>query len=343
MGQGMIVRRGGGAKELALRVQVGTVQPTGSAGMLWVNTATASNHWAAAVAAPASPAAGDLWVQMDAVSANVIELLRKNSTRINVLRVMQYDGSAWQAVEAYYHDGTDWTQISSTFNPDTDIAYTGTKTLLDDGSGHWRVKFLTSGVLTVAQPVLIDAFLVGGGGASSSGAGGAGAYTGTYGSITLAPGTSYPITVGAGSTSKSSAGGQTSAFSHTANGGGAHADYQGGAGGSGGGGYGNGTVNGGNAGYDGSAGQTTNGNYPGGAGQGTTTREFAEASGALYASGGPGMYYIDTANNAGAAAPGGSAVNQAGAANTGNGAGGNNGGNLAGGSGIVVIRDQRAA
>ncbi len=339
----MIFNHGGGGQGLSLRVQVGTVQPTGSAGMLWVNTATASNHWAAAVAAPASPAAGDLWVQMDAVSANVIELLRKNSTRINVLRVMQYDGTAWQAVEAYYHDGTDWTQISRTFNPDTDIAYTGTKALLDDGSGHWRVKFLTSGVLTVAQPVLIDAFLVGGGGASSSGAGGAGAYTGTYSSVALSPGTSYPITVGAGSASMGSAGGQTSAFSHTVNGSAAHANYQGGAGGSGGGGYGNATAKGGDAGYDGSAGQTTNGNYPGGAGQSTTTREFAEASGALYASGGPGMYYVDTANMAGAPAPGGSAVNQAGAANTGNGAGGNNGGNLPGGSGIVVIRDQRAA
>ncbi|MEA4928516.1 MAG: hypothetical protein VB104_07545 [Candidatus Limiplasma sp.] len=339
----MIFNHGGGGQGLSLRVQVGTVQPAGSAGMLWVNTTTASNHWAAAVTAPANPATGDLWMQMDAASANVIELLRRNSVRINIARVMQYDGSAWQAVEAHYYDGSDWTQISNTFNPETDIAYTGTKTLLDDGSGHWRVKFLTSGVLTVAQPVFIDAFLVGGGGASSSGAGGAGAYTGTYGSITLAPGTSYPITVGAGSTSKSSAGGQTSAFSHTANGGGAHADYQGGSGGTGGGGYGNGVVKGGDAGYDGSAGETTNGNYPGGSGQGTTTREFAEATGALYASGGPGMYYIDTANMAGAAAPGGSAVNQAGAANTGNGAGGNNGGNLAGGSGIVVIRDQRAA
>lgn len=256
---------------------------------------------------------------------------------------MQYDGSAWKGVEAYYHNGTAWVQVSSTFDPATDITYTGTKALLDDGSGHWRVKFLTSGVLTVAQPVLIDAFLVGGGGASSSGAGGAGGYTGTFGSIMLSPGTSYPITVGAGSASMSSAGGQTSAFGHAVNGGAAHDNYRGGVGGSGGGGYGNGVVKGGDAGYDGSAGQTSNGNYPGGAGQGTTTREFAEAGGALYASGGPGMFYVDGSGTNGTAAPGGSAVNQAGAANTGNGAGGNNGGNLAGGSGIVVIRDQRAA
>lgn len=343
MGQALILRRGGGAKELALRVQVGTVQPTGSAGMLWVNTATPSSHWSAAVAQPASPASGNLWVQMNAASANVVELLRKNSVRINVLRVMQYDGSSWKGVEAYYHNGTAWVQVSSTFNPATDIAYTGTKTLLDDGSGHWRVKFLTSGVLTVAQPVLIDAFLVGGGGANSSGAGGGSGYTGTFSGIALAPGTNYTITIGAGSTARTSAGGQTVAIGHTVNGGAAHDDYRGGAGGSGGGGYGNGAVNGGNAGYDGSAGQTSNGNYPGGAGQGTTTREFAEASGALYASGGPGMHYVDTANNAGAAAPGGSAVNQAGAANTGNGAGGSGNGGLAGGSGIVVIRDQRAA
>ena len=36
----MILNMSGGAKELAVKVVGGTVQPTGVAGMLWCNTAT---------------------------------------------------------------------------------------------------------------------------------------------------------------------------------------------------------------------------------------------------------------------------------------------------------------
>ena len=68
-----------------------------------------------------------------------------------------------------------------------------------------------------------------------------------------------------------------------------------------------------------------------GQGQGTTTREFGESTGDLYASGG---YY--NANN-------GTNGEGNGADNTGNGAGGTNNNNKStvGGSGIVVIRNHR--
>lgn len=330
----MILRRGGGAKELAIRVQNGTVQPAGSAGMLWVNTATPSNHWAMAVTAPAAPATGDLWVRTDAASANVVELLRKNSVRINVLRVMQYDGSSWQAVEAHYYDGTDWTQLSNAFNPATDITYTGTMTLLDDGGEHWRVKFLTSGVLTVTQSVLIDAFLVGGGGGGGlvgeSGGGGGAGYTATYANATLTSGVSYVITIGSGGSVKANGGNTSiSVLGYSANGGIGATSNTGGAGGSGGGSFRA------SPGYAGGS-DGSNGLGPGGTGQGTTTREFAETTGALYAGGGGGGV-----SGTGGAGGGGNGDN--GGSNGTDNTGGGGGFNHTGGSGIVVIRDQRAA
>lgn len=139
--------------------------------------------------------------------------------------------------------------------------------------------------------MVIDVFLVGGGGGAGSsycGAGGAG-YTTTVRSVVVAANTAYPIVVGAAGTQTytvQSDGGTSSAFSAVANGG--HHSVSGdktwkktGAnGGSGGGGQ---YADGGTDGSDGATGDTA-----GGKGQGTTTREFGEADGDLYASGGGG-------------------------------------------------------
>ena len=58
------------------------------------------------------------------------------------------------------------------------FTYTGTHEYIDDGGGNWRIKFLTSGTLTLKNKITVDVFLVGGGGAGGSGngymAGGAG-------------------------------------------------------------------------------------------------------------------------------------------------------------------------
>ncbi|MEA5058850.1 MAG: hypothetical protein VB049_02260, partial [Candidatus Pelethousia sp.] len=48
---------------------------------------------------------------------------------------------------------------------ESDFTYTGDYALVDDGEGNWRLKFLTSGTFTPKKDMLIDAFLVGGGGA----------------------------------------------------------------------------------------------------------------------------------------------------------------------------------
>lgn len=220
------------------------------------------------------------------------------------------------------------------------FTYTGAYSLIDDEDGNWRIKFLSSGTLNFTEfgtgNGSIDVFCVGGGGGSgnywntngnynSTGCGGAG-YTKTQQMVCLLN-TDYAVVIGEGGLYKSSIGGSqagtpggSSSFDAiSANGGdpgtGNRGNSTGGKGGSGGAGstsvtsgaVGTGGVDGGNG--------TSNG----GSGQGTTTKEFAEVNGELYASGG-GSNLISLY------------------ANTGNGgiAKGN------GASGIVVIRNHRS-
>lgn len=211
----------------------------------------------------------------------------------------------------------------------------GTYQVLDDGDGNWRIKFLSSGTFTPLRDMVIDAFLVGGGGSGSSstlkttGSGGGGGYTKTVKSIILTANTAYSIVVGAGGAGN--AGGDTSAFSETVAGGQGGTNDGGGNGGSGGGACDRDTKTGCDGGSDGSDGSGTT-NNPGGTGQGTTTREFGESDGDLYAAGGGGYY--SESSGAGGAGGGGNAQ-ESGVANTGSGGGAVGG---AGGSGIVIIR-----
>lgn len=318
-----IMNQGGGAKELAIKVLGGITQPTGKAGYIWVNTATAIGKYTFSVAEPGSPASGDVWLQMDAASTSVVELLRTdNSVKVNILRVKQYNGTNWDVCAAYYHDGTSWTQVSFAFDLAMDITYTGSYTMVDDGSGDWLVKFLTSGTLTFTQyPGGIDVFAVGGGaGGNGYGAGGAG-YTTTSLDVVVDVDAGIPVSIGAGSsavsgTATASQGGTTALGGINALGGYGATSYSGGDGGSGGGGEDGGTHF--DGGVDGADGEPYS---RGGIGQHTTTREFAEASGTLYSTGGSSITTV------------------AGTANTGDGGGRN----AKGGSGIVIIRNHRAA
>lgn len=219
------------------------------------------------------------------------------------------------------------------------FTYTGTYTILYDDDEekpitNYRIRFLTSGTLNFQTlPSDIDVFLVGGGGgAASSGTayarscgGGGGGYTNTHRKLTLEVGTDYTITIGAGGSGGSYGysggnGGASSAFGYSASGGygGSYSNDSGGNGGSGGASYdvyGSGGTDGGNG--EGSK---------GGTGQGSTTREFGEADGTLYSTGG-------STNKA-----------AAGAANTGDGGsyyGSTQTAGRAGGSGIVIIRNAR--
>lgn len=255
--------------------------------------------------------------------------------------------------------------------PDIDFEYSGQYIRRAEDN---VVEFLSTGVLTIKKDVYTDLFLVGGGGggvvnSTNANGGGGGGYTKTVLNVLLNKGT-YNIEIGAGGaggTAGSGAdGGATSITGNnglfaTADGG-KHAQTSfpgaGGNGGSGGGGgsyaYRTGSVNGGTGGADGASGGSGRGS--GGTGQGTTTREFGEATGKLYAGGGGGGGYYnsgyDANPGAGGAGGGGNGARLYGSVgdgtpNTGGGGGGGfdyvgmssgiiSGGS--GGSGIVCIR-----
>ena len=243
------------------------------------------------------------------------------------------------------------------------FSYTGSKNVIHDGNGNWRIKFYTSGTFVANYNASLDVFAVGGGGAGTyaasdrGGGGGGGGYTTTSKGFTVFSATSYSVVIGAGGTNNSSntgGTGGTSSFSSVRAAGGTStipvetAAGNGGNGGSGGGmsGYYNragdalkGGSNGGNAAY------TWAESGRRGIGQGTTTREFGESTGDLYSGGGSGAERGNTTTIiAGGSGGGGTGGNGgAGTANTGGGGGGSTAqsGGGAGGSGIVIIRNHR--
>lgn len=226
---------------------------------------------------------------------------------------------------------------------------TATYVILDDGNGDWRIKFTSSGTWTPTKTITIDVFAVGGGAGGGVGRyGGCGGYTTTQNSVVLQAGVAYAIVVGAGG-AVASVGNESSAFGVTASGGGTYG------GGSGGGAGSSWTSSaGGNGGSDGSDGAdvVNSSTNTGRSGQGTTTREFGESTGDLYAgAGGGGTPSTSLAGGTGGSGGGGRGGNAgtitpfAGTANTGGGGGGGSASGVGaqGGSGICVIRNHREA
>ena len=271
-----------------------------------------------------------------------------------------------------------------------EFTYTGDYAIVDDSDnpisdfaswkGNWKIRFLTSGTLTFTKlngwNGQLDVFLVGGGGSGAVAAwqngdgcgGGAGGYTKTVKAVTVTVGVAYPIVVGAGGnratpdSNLGKKGGDTSAFGISASGGEGGGNYAGGAGGSGGGAgtWGN-NHTAGDGGSDGSDGENAahdSGTFIGGKGQGTTTREFGESSGNLYAGAGGGAFHgggtSGTSGTSGSGGAGGGGdgsknIGTDGTTNTGGGGGGSGkaaaSGDVgsAGGSGIVIARNARRA
>lgn len=248
------------------------------------------------------------------------------------------------------------------------FTYTGTYNVREDGV----VELLSSGTIVFLEPKVIDVFMVGGGsagggnpggGQSVGRGGGAGGYTRTVRRMAVTPNTQYPVTIGTGGANYDVDGG-SSVFNTFSVAGGEKvgSNTNGGNGGSGGGGavmnnsdYGTG----GSDGQNGEQGYWSDHTINGGNGQKTTTREFGEAIGKLYAAGGGGGRYISAPTpvvSIGGAGGGGSGgwfgssdyqAPAAGVANTGSGGGGGgvtgtknhsiNG--ASGGSGIVCFRE----
>ena len=249
------------------------------------------------------------------------------------------------------------------------FTYTGEYNVRDDGV----VELLTSGTLVFLSPAVIDRFMVGGGGSgaghqgsSKNGqGGGGGGYTRTDKRLQVSQGLSIAVIIGVGGSQSQDYGmdgGSTSWNSDTVKGGlggGKNSSgkkvttLRGGAGGSGGGGQcaSSEDLSLGYGGSDGNnGGNGTNGT--GGEGQGTTTREFGEDTGKLYAGGGSGGRYVATATavtsipgdggggtGAWVGPPGRQKLPTSGVANTGGGGGGGCiTGGASGGSGIVCFR-----
>lgn len=224
-------------------------------------------------------------------------------------------------------------------------SYTGISEFIDDGHKNWRLKFLTSGTLTLMNDQILDVFCVGGGGGGHSAAGnaaggGGGGYTNTARGIPAVSGV-YEIVVGNGGAARTR-GGTSSAFGISADGGKGATTGTGANGGSGGGA---GARDGGSDGSDGfpySSGGAV------GEGQNSTTREFGDPSGTLYSGGGGGGYRSGQPTGHGGEGGGGDGSTSQtgsgsnGAANTGGGGGGAyNATGGSGGSGIVIIRNRR--
>ena len=231
------------------------------------------------------------------------------------------------------------------------FTYDGDYVIRDDGV----VELLTSGTITFLSPAVIDIFCVGGGGgggraASGSGSsgrsgGGGGGYTTTVKSLRVLAQQAIPITIGDGGNTESD-GGASSWGDYSANGGlkGRFGESGGSAGAGGNGGSGGGTGNNGKGGSDGSNGGGGLSHIPAGIGQGSTTREFGELTGKLYAGGGSGAGG-GTGGEGGGGNAGYNSAGGDGVANSGGGGGGTKSYNAStmyyggkGGSGIVCFR-----
>ena len=229
------------------------------------------------------------------------------------------------------------------------IEYSGNCTLLNDGSGNWRIKFTTSGTVKFNTSMSIDIFLVGGGGGGSDNGGGGGGYTKTYKSQVISTG-SYAVNVGSGGGAGSNGGASyfKDSTTYVAKGGNSGSGSYGGSGGSGGGGV---CGAGGSYGNSGNCNNYCYGDFEAGAagaGQKTTTCEFGEGTtssctrGTNYAYSGGGTSGFDSFNpsvGGGASCNGGSCGSAK--ANTGGGGGGYYNAATSGGSGIVIIRNKR--
>lgn len=293
------------------------------------------------------------------------------------------DGTDYHfALFALSADGKYKPPVVKTYTPEIwpKYDYTGQHTLIKDNAEQewWRIKFLSSGVLTwLSADAEIDVFLVGGGGCSDGYEiytptnGGGGGYTKTQNKIRITKNQRISIEIGAGGAK--SDGGVTKFDTITVEGGKKNGD-----GGSGGGGYAYVpisayTPHGGKGGEDGADGEygtaytsigeeTMDGLKRGepGRGQGTTTREFGELGAELYSSGAgasaSAQHNSSVAGNGGTGTPvlatgGGSKriTNHPETRNQyykfgnpgGGYGGGGNGPEAKGAQGIVIIRDAR--
>lgn len=334
---------------LNFKIVGGDTKPTNAEeNTIWINTTTPISSWEFSATQP-SAVSGRVWISTDTFSPVEFNALKENSIQVYPISASQYVSGVWVNKDIQLYQNNEW-YIPSIIPKFT---YTGDYMIVNDANepitasiDNWKIRFLTSGTLTFTAlngaESGIDVFLVGGGGGAGSGpygySGGGGGYTETNKDVQVNIGTQIDVIVGAGG-GKDTNGGDSYFGSLKVSGGKCGSNGNGGSGGSGGGCYyTKGASNGGTA-----ANQTHHtGTYYGGQGQGTTTREFGESNGIMYAGGGSCMNssgsYPQVEGGGGAAISGG---NCNGTVNTGGGGGAGGYTYGSGGSGIVIIRNAR--
>lgn len=107
-----ITRRGGAGGGLNFRVVGGTAQPENpKENTIWVNTSTEITGWSFSAEAPASPAAGMVWIQTGTDSKTAFNALKKNELNVRPFSVRQYSGGAWTMTAAAIWRNGLWTKI----------------------------------------------------------------------------------------------------------------------------------------------------------------------------------------------------------------------------------------
>lgn len=108
MGEGMIVRRGGGSK-LNYKVVGGATQPTSpSENMIWVNTETAITSHVFSAEQPTSPAEGMAWFKTNSSSSSAFNALKKNALWVYPIGCKQYISGAWVSKTTKIYQGGKW-------------------------------------------------------------------------------------------------------------------------------------------------------------------------------------------------------------------------------------------
>jgi len=116
MGEGLIVRRGGGAN-LNYKVFGGTSAPSSpAANTIWVNTSTAITSYVFSSEQPTSPVAGMVWFKTGNQSAVLFNALKKNGIMLRPLSAKQYISGAWVTKTAKSYQGGEWLEwIADTY------------------------------------------------------------------------------------------------------------------------------------------------------------------------------------------------------------------------------------
>ena len=153
MGEAFIIRRGGASGSdngnLNLTVVGGTVQPTGSENMVWVNTNTEINGYAFSATEPTSPVEGMVWFKTVERSSAAMNIDKKNTVMLYPGGCSQYINGAWVEKDAQTYLNGAWVDWRTYFYNRGDEC--------TDLTGGWLamgMKTNSSGQGTAKAPVI---------------------------------------------------------------------------------------------------------------------------------------------------------------------------------------------